>query len=66
MDEKIPWASRPQFQPDFGKLEAKMIDATPVDIDNTFACTKEIGSELVGYQLTGDSLNIRLEKNNPT
>ncbi len=61
-DEKVPWEQRPVFKPDFNKITSQMLDATPVDIDSYLSCAKETSAVLVGYQLTENSLNIRVEK----
>ncbi|MEN0059462.1 MAG: zinc-dependent metalloprotease [Bdellovibrio sp.] len=61
---EINWSKKHKFIPSFDSLKMVGINIIPVEMDLVFggSCFTEVSSRFLDYKITGDSLNIQVEK----
>jgi len=59
----LNWIHKDKFKIDVGSLQIQETNFLPIEITNLFeGCYQEIGSNLIGFDLDQNALNIKIEK----
>lgn len=63
-NSEINWSQKSKFVPDFENIKSVGLSMLPVEMDKVFggSCYNEASSRFLNYELTGDALNIQVEK----
>jgi len=57
------WYQRKYFKPDFNSTKIQETNFLPIQISNLlYGCYNEIASNVIGYEMTSDTVNIEMEK----
>lgn len=62
--DDVNFASKGSFKPDFRSTQIKEVNLMPIELDNIFdgGCFSQTHTELVGYNLSAEGLNLQIER----